>query len=185
MFQLDRAGQDRRRVIRKRLRLLATVSLLSTVCPIVFSLVASRTAFVVISDSMSPLIVAGDLVLTRPVTRELSVGALVVFKSPLGGFEVHRVVDIISSQRTFYLTKGDANEEADSFLIPQDSVIGEVSYVLPKLGFLLLMPRETALTLTLMLSVTYIVLTFRSTKGIATIEPSAEGGPNNGKDGLK
>jgi len=160
----DAAMRDKRCLLRHRLQLLATVIVLSTVLPILLSFFNIHTTFVVLSDSMSPTINPGDFLLTYPVNGETANGTIIVFKSPLGGYEAHRVIGNVTTERgVFYLTRGDANNQEDSFLVAERNVVGVLSFVIPVLGSYFLIPREIALTATLVLIGTYFILTFRVT----------------------
>lgn len=123
--------QEGGRYVRRRLRLLAAVTLLSMILPLLFSSVSLHRSFVIVSDSMIPTLKLGDIVVTRPVEGEIADGTVIVFKSPLGGFQVHRVSSHLSTERgVYYVTKGDANNGTDSFLIPAGNTVGELSWVL-------------------------------------------------------
>jgi len=111
---------------------------------------------------MLPTLKLGDIVVTRSVDGEIADGTVIVFKSPLGGFQVHRISSHVSTERgVYYVTRGDANNQTDSFLIPARNTVGELSWVLPSMGFYFLIPREVALIATLALVGTYVFLSFR------------------------
>ena len=149
-------------LVKRRLRLLATICLLALVIPTFFSLFSFQRTFIIVSDSMAPTLNSGDLLLIHPVGGEIADGAIVVFKSPMGGFQSHRVIDKITIEGSlFYVTKGDANEKTDSFLLPEKNIIGALSLVIPRLGLYFLIPREIALITTLLLILAYMILTFK------------------------
>ena len=92
---------------------------------------------VVASNSMSPTINVGDLVISTK-SNDINIGDIIEYwdfetKSVIA----HRVVDIINSDgRQMYITKGDANREPDLSPIVPEQVIGKVIFVIPKIGWL-------------------------------------------------
>ena len=96
--------------------------------------------YTVVSGSMEPALPTGSAVFvkyTAPETIEL--GEIVAY---MDGSEpvTHRVIENHMVEREL-VTKGDANEIADFEPVPYGSVIGNVRYSVPLLGFYL-----TALT---------------------------------------
>ena len=96
--------------------------------------------YTVVSGSMEPALPTGSAVFvkyTAPETIEL--GEIVAY---MDGSEpvTHRVIENHMVEREL-VTKGDANEIADFDPVPYGSVIGNVRYSVPLLGFYL-----TALT---------------------------------------
>lgn len=122
--------------------------------------------FAVSSNSMSPAISVGDLVLVRGVEQtSVDVGDIVVFNvpSPYDGIYpspvIHRVVEKIDLNGTVYFkTKGDANGNADPWLVPAGSVIGVYAWKIPYVGYLILFLRSPyGLVLILALAVVPLV----------------------------
>ena len=101
-------------------------------------------AYVVLSGSMLPHIEIKDIVVTKKVpAEELEVNDIITFIAPdsrYGGISItHRILDKYydESLGTYtYRTKGDANNVADSSLVPNDNVLGKVILKIPKLGYL-------------------------------------------------
>jgi signal peptidase I len=117
--------------------------------------------YVVLSESMIPVLHPGDLVITNPMVGDVEVGDIVTFQSPLGGFLIHRVMDVVERDGdVLFVTKGDANTHVDSFLIPKHLIIGKLFLVLPHVGSLFLIPKAMILICNLGLVITYVVLTF-------------------------
>lgn len=96
---------------------------------------------VVEGNSMNPAISDDDAVfVTSADPSSLEVGDIVIFSDPDAPTQdiMHRIVSIEEeSGDTCIVTKGDANDVADPYLIPADKVSGKVSMVLPKAGFVL------------------------------------------------
>lgn len=100
-------------------------------------LAGASHSYVVLSDSMSPQIHAGDVVFVDDVdAAAVEEGDVVTFTRPGGDERVtHRVVDIRASDgELLFQTKGDANEEPDSQLVPAENVVGCVAFHVPYLG---------------------------------------------------
>lgn len=90
----------------------------------------------VVSGSMEPSIPTGSLVyITETAPSEVQEGDVIAFYGGADASSVitHRVVE----NRTFmgeFVTKGDANEDADMNPIPYSQFIGSVSLSIPVLG---------------------------------------------------
>jgi signal peptidase len=86
--------------------------------------------------SMSPALVAGDVVITRDVSpEEVEVGDIIRFQHG-DSFIIHRVVEIEKeSGRFYFITQGDANNVQDPPLL-EGQLEGKVILVVPKVGWL-------------------------------------------------
>lgn len=132
------------------------------VTPFLFSFFSVQRAFVVATESMAPALRIGDIVWVDSGQGTIPRGTIIVFRSPLGGFEVHRVYDQVQiGGRNLYVTKGDALNQTDSFLVTDRMVVGVVSAVVPSLGYYFLMPREIVLSVLMALMGIYVLLSFR------------------------
>jgi signal peptidase len=134
-----------RDALRTAANALGAVILLATVAVVVVvavpGVVGAESSYVVLSDSMSPTIQAGDVVVVRDVdAATLREGDVVTFQSAREGGPdrvTHRIVEVVEGDdgRAFR-TKGDANEEADSGLVVPSQVVGRVWFTLPLVGHL-------------------------------------------------
>lgn len=92
---------------------------------------------VILSGSMTPTMKIGDVVIVRDVPgSQVQEGDIIMF--PVGGMKVtHRIVGVedLGDQRGF-ITKGDANQDLDSDIVPESHVLGRVVMVIPKAGWL-------------------------------------------------
>lgn len=91
---------------------------------------------VVTSGSMEPTVRTGDIVITRPVDMDDKVGdqTVIDFDDPAtADRRLHRVIEVTPEG---YRTKGDANEDADAQLVPQDHVHGAGFMLAPFVGYL-------------------------------------------------
>ncbi|GAB7093603.1 hypothetical protein JCM30237_07550 [Halolamina litorea] len=99
--------------------------------------VGATNSYVVLSDSMSPEIRAGDVVIVDDVSSDsIGVGDVITYESADSDERItHRVVAVDASdgERRFE-TKGDANEEADPRPVPASAVIGVVQFHIPLIG---------------------------------------------------
>lgn len=98
----------------------------------------------VMSGSMTPVIGTGDLIVDNPVSAtqasHLRVGQIISFRAAPGSQRVftHRIVAVrVSRGLVSYVTKGDANNAADSSARPASDVIGVFSFAIPRGGYVL------------------------------------------------
>jgi len=101
----------------------------------VMPLAAGWHGRVVLSGSMQPAIDPGDVVLAVPTDPSaLRPGQAVVFRDPArpGRVDVHRIVRR-NSDGTF-ITRGDANAQADSTPVPAANIIGLPRLRVPWVG---------------------------------------------------
>ena len=101
------------------------------------------SSYVIASGSMTPNIKVNDLVINQRVKAyEIQVGDVITFlsESPLSnGLTItHRVIAIIQSPDGSYLfrTKGDANQTADEWLVPEKNIVGKVLVKIPYIGYI-------------------------------------------------
>ena len=91
-------------------------------------------AYVVLSGSMLPEIAVKDIVVTKKVPAEkLEVGDIITFISPdtrYGGISItHRILDKTYDESLgsyTYRTKGDNNNVADTALVPNTNILGNI-----------------------------------------------------------
>jgi len=105
--------------------------------------VVSGMSLTVLTQSMSPTINPGDVVVTRGIdvadTQDLKIGDVITFlpypDDPL--LVTHRIVaQSVSAQGVAFITQGDNNNVADSWGPVNDFQIrGKVMYVVPKIGY--------------------------------------------------
>lgn len=90
------------------------------------------------TGSMSPLINPGDIVIVaRTPLNKVKVGDIIEFRTPKKIAIVHRVIKVEETKgQTFFITKGDANNTADSDPVPPANIMGKAIMVIPKVGWL-------------------------------------------------
>ncbi|MDD5605544.1 MAG: signal peptidase I [Dehalococcoidales bacterium] len=92
--------------------------------------------YLVKSESMTPTINMGDLILIGPpdglFSNGIGPGTIITFRY---GNELvtHRIVSL---QDGSYITKGDATEEPDSTPVESSQIVGTYIFKVPKLGYL-------------------------------------------------
>lgn len=93
---------------------------------------------IVKSGSMEPVIMTGGIVVIHPSTS-YEVGDIITFQS--SGADIpttHRIRSTyVEDGKTLFVTKGDANEDADTEPASRDDVIGKVLFTVPYVGFVL------------------------------------------------
>jgi len=91
----------------------------------------------VLSGSMEPALPVGCVQVTKPVKAEaIKVGDIITFRSPTSGkMTSHRVTAVEEGQSYQFRTKGDANEDADPYSVPAQSVVGKVCFKLSHVGY--------------------------------------------------
>ena len=90
----------------------------------------------VYTGSMEPAIPVGSVVVIKPADPEtLKVGDIICFKTEAEypTTVTHRIIGITSQG---FITKGDANEDPDQWIVKKENVIGKVIAVIPLLGYL-------------------------------------------------
>lgn len=109
------------------------------------------TPMVVVTDSMNPVIRAGDMIVDRKTDPcEVKVGDIISFFDPTRDKKdvvmTHRVVEIREDEsgNLSFITKGDANNVKDPVEIPADRLVGVYRLKIPYLGNVVLFMRTTA-----------------------------------------
>ncbi len=100
----------------------------------VLPLVLGWTPVVILSDSMSPSVATGDIVLSEsPDFGALRPGMVIVFDDPTGrGSITHRIVEVTPEGE--FVTKGDASRRADSTPVPPALIRGVGRILIPSVG---------------------------------------------------
>jgi len=91
--------------------------------------------FIVLSDSMNPVINSGDLIITKETEAgALNVGDIISYRSG-DSVVTHRIAEITETDGALsFITKGDANNTEDGKPVSADMVEGTTLSILPKLG---------------------------------------------------
>lgn len=124
-----------RRLAKWLTNILLVLVVLVAIFAIILPTALSARLAIVYSSSMTPEMPAGSLALMEPVdTATIEVGDIIAFNPPWDEDVTvsHRVAEIVS---TGFVTKGDAVEDSDPFIIPEENVIGGVSWHIPLVGY--------------------------------------------------
>jgi signal peptidase len=93
----------------------------------------------VLSGSMEPQIKVGGIVVTQPIdSKDIKIGDAITFYCPLNKQMVtHRVIAVEIGESSYFRTKGDANENADPFVVPFTNLVGKVCLHIPYMGYVM------------------------------------------------
>ncbi|MBI4709252.1 MAG: signal peptidase I [Candidatus Portnoybacteria bacterium] len=100
-----------------------------------FPIPGNLKALTVLSGSMEPAIKTGSIVLVKP-SSEYGAGDIITFgkTSKTQIPTTHRIVEVKNNGNIF-ITKGDANENADTKEIKKSEIIGKVLLDVPYAGY--------------------------------------------------
>jgi signal peptidase len=88
----------------------------------------------VYTGSMEPAIPVGSVVVTKPVNPEtLKTGDIICFKLSEPTSITHRIINITNEG---FITKGDANEDPDQWIVKKENVIGKLILTIPYIGYI-------------------------------------------------
>jgi signal peptidase len=95
---------------------------------------------VVTSGSMEPALPVGSMTFVEPTAADhVTVGDMLAYRLPAEPTKqvTHRVVEVVREGGSLsFVTKGDANDNPDSDIVPAENVIGKVRWDIPYLGYL-------------------------------------------------
>lgn len=97
------------------------------------------TPMIVLTGSMEPEIMSGDIIFAKSTpAEEVKVGDVITFFDPASSKNsvlTHRVIEITTVDGGLaFKTQGDANNTADKDAVPAEKLIGVYTMRLPKLG---------------------------------------------------
>lgn len=97
-------------------------------------------ALIVYSGSMAPFLGIGDVAVIQPARpQDLQVGDVVTYRSPANPrvLVTHRIIRIEAQEGMLaFETKGDANPDVDYWSVAEDTVVGQVIYKVPYVGYI-------------------------------------------------
>ena len=115
---------------------LASALVLALVVPLAFD----ARPLTVLSGSMEPALMTGDVVVVRREgALDVAPGDIVTFRDPGGGRLItHRVHHMrLREGAMHFVTRGDANQPVERWQIPADKPVRRVLYRVPLLGYAL------------------------------------------------
>jgi signal peptidase I len=99
-------------------------------------------SFSILSGSMEPTLMVGDMVVDRRVRASaIRPGDIVTFRDPDDDSRLltHRVIRYrVRNSTAYVMTKGDANHGVEHWSIPLEGTVGRVEFRLPRLGYALM-----------------------------------------------
>jgi len=140
--------------------------------------------YVVSSGSMEPVLNIYDVLIVKDGStfEKVQRGDIIVFNRPEvhDRVIVHRVVDIKESSERVLTTKGDANPASipgTDYPITKDDYIGEVVYVIPKIGYVtrLINPPINYIIIAIILAILFFNRASGSKKSGAGAPPTSDG----------
>lgn len=113
--------------------------------------------FIVLSGSMEPTIMTGDIAIIKECKKEdLKNGDIIAFRNGKSVI-THRIVEIKDDEKdTVLITKGDNNNTEDQYPIRLESVEGVFKYKIPKLGNFAMFLQTTVGTI-VFISIPFII----------------------------
>ncbi len=117
---------------------------------VVMPLITHESHYVIAdpTDSMSPQIIPGSLLFVSHIgVNQVKTGDVIVFRAPWenGTLFAHEVINITHSKgQEYFITKGINNPAKDPLPVPSSDLVGQVYFVLPYVGFILIYSQVTA-----------------------------------------
>ena len=124
-------------ILQAAIVLLIAVFLVNALVPF---FTGSEKPMIVLSGSMVPVMLPGDMIVVRSIdSNELAVGDVIAFKDPgdrPNTLITHRIISLEEGEERIFKTKGDANNAEDDFNVPASKVVGRLIFVIPFVGYL-------------------------------------------------
>lgn len=109
---------------------------------------AGYRPFIVLTGSMEPSIMSGDLIISKSVEpANVKVGDVISFTDPAGNgtaVVTHRVIEVLNDNGTLsFRTRGDANNTDDQGVVPAEAVLGTYVAKLSGIGSAVMFMQTT------------------------------------------
>lgn len=126
--------------IKRAITIFLMVLILVPIVYISFSIITgSMKIFVVLSESMVPVMFVGDAILITNITpKDINVGDIIAFDIDKNSKTVvsHRVISIENKGNISFQTKGDNVQHQDPFIVRSEQLIGKTIFKVPYIGYL-------------------------------------------------
>lgn len=123
-----------------------------------FTTVVGYGMLEVVSGSMEPTILKGDIIVIDTDVRKYKVGDIVTFYDSEGSFVTHRIISIVENQ---VITQGDNNNTEDDAIFMND-IVGKYKFKI-RGGGVILAALKSPLTMIMILIIGILVCIFFST----------------------
>ncbi|PAV12557.1 hypothetical protein ASJ81_01365 [Methanosarcina spelaei] len=128
---------NKKEVLQAAIVLIIAIFLFKALIPFI---TGSEKAFIVLSGSMTPLMLPGDIIVVKSVDlNDLTVGDILTFQDPGGKpntYVTHRIITLKEDKELIFKTKGDANNAEDNFNVTASKAVGQMVFVIPFVGYL-------------------------------------------------
>jgi signal peptidase len=133
----ERENMKEKEIIHVAIFLFTLVFLVNALIPFIEG---SEKPLIVLSGSMTPIMLPGDIIIVKSINQnELEVGDVVAFQPPgskPNTLVTHRVISLEEGKECLFQTKGDANNAKDAFKVPVSKEVGKLIFVIPFVGYL-------------------------------------------------
>lgn len=136
---------------------------------VILTATISGMARIVMTNSMAPTIRAGDVVLIKPITSEITTGMIITYNHGSKAI-THRVV-MVNGDKLY--TKGDNSDQIDPWEVPVSSIVGVTFFSIPYLGYVLSFIRQPLGLLIVILVPSLIIIAFELKSLIKTLRASS------------
>ena len=111
----------------------------------------------VFTGSMEPAIPVGSIVVIKPVNPEsLKERDIICFKLSQPTSITHRIINITDEG---FVTKGDANEDQDQWIVRKENIVGKAIFTIPYVGYLAYFVRTPlGFTLLIIIPATLLII---------------------------
>lgn len=138
--------------------------------------IGADASYVVLSGSMEPEISPGDAVVVKSVDPgDIETGDVITFVRAAESTPVtHRVVEVVETEDgVTFRTKGDANDAPDPAVVPGSSVTGQVWFVIPYVGHVVMF-ANTRVGMALLIGLPVVLFVLSELYGFVRDDTSEE-----------
>ncbi|MEM0136025.1 MAG: signal peptidase I [Thermoplasmatales archaeon] len=155
-----------KRVVRKKkssIAILVTGLSVLLILLVALPMVTQESHYVIAdpTDSMYPVIDPGSLLFISHISPgNVQVGAIIVFDAPwaAGTMYAHQVIGVNYSDGVeYFITKGVNNPAKDPLPVPASDLVGQVSFSVPYLGYILIYNQVTAAVILVLVGAFYAI----------------------------
>lgn len=131
------------------------------------------------SSSMEPALKTGSLIVVKSISPSLlTPKEIITFKNPTQKNQLvtHRILEIKKSVSGYlFITKGDANNSSDRWLVSQDFLVGKMIFSFPYLGFLTNFVKKPLGFVIFILLPSFFIILWEIKKIVSVLEKNFQG----------